>query len=48
MQKLNSDYKTLQNEVAEVDKIRVNVYKILRKGQQKEQPKKSKSRGIEL
>lgn len=43
IQKLNGEYKFLQNEVSQVDKIRVNVYDILRKDRQIGQPVKSRS-----
>jgi len=42
LQKLTGEYQSLKDEVSAVNKIRVNVYDILRKERQREQPRRSR------
>ena len=45
LRELDSEYHDIKNEVAEVDKIRVKVYDVLRNERQRGQPEKSQ--GVE-
>ena len=47
LQKLDREYKNLKTEVDSVNKIRVKVYDILRKEQQRTQPMQKRSQGLE-